>query len=341
MNVGALLNSEIVTLRVMTVRGFDWWRSQLKELIPQSLRDRRRVPRQLVVWDAGPLKVVGKQGTTNRMPRASSQVVLAVPSRLAFTRTLHLPRMSSTDLRRLVELEADRLSPLPPSETIVGIEVHKNGAANGSTPVDAAVLPQGVAEQAIAAADSAGLVVTGFGLAFADDRMPRFDFMPALRERGLVSAARSPLTIWWCLVALAFLLNCAVLVIRDQQSVDQLAAITDQQAPAVAAAHAIQKRADTFDSSAQGLARQRRNHDVLAALAVVSEALPAGAWVQRFTYDGQTARLTGYKHKDVDLAAALRRDSRIAGIRLNSAQLVTDTPAGQPFDLTIVLRSGR
>ena len=340
MELGAILNSDVGSVRASASRALHWWLGQLEELLPASRRRRSRGPRQLVVWDGSSLSFVTKRGVTDRMPRANARVTLAVPATFAFKRTLQLPRLGSADLRQLVELEAERLSPLPASESLVGMQILGPGEAAGTVSVGAAVLPQLVAEQALAAAGDVGLAVTSVGLLSGNERTAQFDFMPALRRRGLVPIVRSPAAIWWLIVAFAIALNVAVLVIRDQQSVDRLSAVVDEQAPAVTAARAIQQRADDFDSSAQNVAAQRRSHDVLGALGIVSQDLPVGAWVQRFSYSGGTARLTGYRRKDVDVPAALRRDPRIAQVRMNSAQLVTDTPVGQPFDLSVRFRGG-
>jgi hypothetical protein len=339
MDVGAILNSDVGTLRVTATRAVRWWLGQLEELLPRSVRDRPRGPRYVVTWDGDALTLAGKHGAAGRLPRANARVTLAVPADFAFKRNLELPRMSAQDVRRLVEMETERLSPVPASETVVGMQVLGHGTAAGTMSVGAAVLPRNVAEHALAAAAEAGLNVASFGLARSDGRTAHYEFMPALRERGLVAHRRSPATTWLALVAFLFMLNLALLTVRDQQSVDRLQGTVEEQQSAVSAARAIQKRADDFDQSAKDLAAQRRAHDVVGALGVVSEDLPGGAWVQRFTFSAHTARLTGYRRRDADVLAALRRDPRIFLIRQNSAQLVTDTPAGQPFDLSIVLRN--
>lgn len=341
MSLVTILNSDVGSLRTVAQRGFYWWLGQLAEFVPVALRSRRRIPRQIVTWDDGVLRVVSRRGTATKLPRSGTRVIFAIPARLAFVRTLQLPRMSAADLRRMVEMEAERLSPLPLAESIVATDVGKAGAGDALTAVAVAVLPKHIAEQAIAALDEAGLVPGRIGLIDGLDRHLGFDFVPGLRERGLIASRPSPLTFWWSIALFAFLLNIAILVIRDRESVARLSAIADQQAPAVVVARAIEKRANYFHGTARDLVAQRRSHDVLTALAVISQALPAGAWVQRLTYDGRAVRLTGYKHKDVDLVAALKRDPRIGGVSLNSAQIVADIPAGQPFDLTVHLRTGQ
>ena len=341
MSLGNLLNSDMGSLRIMALRGWAWWVGQLEEMIPPMLRSSRQSPRQLLLWNDGVLRLIRRGGADGSLPAAGARVHFVVPERLAFVRPLQLPSMGAADLRRMVEMEAERLSPLPPSESIVGMALRKGSAVDGTTPVDVAILPQRTAEQAIAAVDEAGLVLDGFGLLAEGERVARFDFMPTLRERALVPARRSPVTLWWSLVGCAFLLNVAALVLRDRASVAQLAEVADQQAPAVAAARAIEQRANDFEANARALVAQRRTHNALAALALVSQALPAGAWVQRYSYNGQSVRLVGYKRKELDLAAALRADPRIIGVASNASQIVADIPAGQPFDLSLQLRAGR
>lgn len=341
MSLGTLLNSDMGSLRIMVLRGWAWWIGQLEEMVPPALRSRRQSPHRLLLWDDGVLRLICRGGADGRLPGAGARVNFAVPARLAFVRPLQLPRMGSADLRRMVEMEAERLSPLPLSESIVGMALRRSGAGDGSTPVDVAILPQRTAEQAIAALDEVGLVPTGFGLLAEGEGVARFDFMPILRERSLVPARRSPAILWWSIVAFVFLLNIAVLVFRDRASVARLGEIADEQAPAVGAARAIERRANDFDSNARAVIAQRRTHDALAALALVTQALPAGAWVQRYTYDGRSVRLIGYKRKELDLIAALRADPRIAAVGSNASQIVADIPAGQPFDLSLQLGSGR
>lgn len=341
MSVGGILNADMGSLRSMAVRGLLWWTGQLEQLLPAGLRHRRRVPHQLVIWDDGAMTVVRKRTTTARLPSAGARVALAVPAALAFQRTLQLPRMSGADLRRLVSLEAERLSPLPASELIVGLEAATGSGPDQTIRVEVAALPQRVAQQALGAAEQAGLAVTSFGLVGISGQHARFDFMPSLRERLLVPTRRSASAVWWSVVAILFLLNLALLVIRDEQSVAQLSEAVDEQAPAVAAARAIQARANDFDLVTRDTIARRRTHDPLGAMAVISTALPAEAWVQRFTADARTVRLTGYRRGTADVGAALRRDPRIAVVRSNAGQIVAPSPAGQPFDLVVQLRSAR
>lgn len=339
MSMGSLLNTDVKSLRAMALRGVGWWVGQIEQMLPAALRHARRAPRQLVIWTDGTMRVVRKRASATVMPRSGSRVALAVPTELAFLRTLQLPRMTGSDLRRVVELEAERLSPLPPSELLIGVDAPSDNGADKTMQVDVAVLPQRVAEQAIDAADAAGLAITGFGLISGPGRQARFDFMPALRERLLVPTRRSAGTIWWTLVGALFLINFVVMIVRDEQSVARLATAAEEQGPAVSAARAIQARAGEFDRLSRDVTARRAASDPLRALAVVSAALPAGAWVQRFTMTGPTVRLTGYRSGNADVVTALRRHPRIAAVRSNGEQPLAPSPMGQPFDVVARLRT--
>jgi hypothetical protein len=340
MNFSALLNSDVSTLRITAARAFNWWVAQLHELLPRRAESRRR-PRNIILWDGGALRPTGKDRSGRSIPKKGSRVWLAVPASLAFRRNLKLPQMSAADLRRLIDLEAERLSPLPASESLVGVEVHRSLSSGEQSPVDVAVLPVAIAGRALEDARHAGLAISGFGLFDTVEHKTNFDFSPALRARGLLAGGNSAAPIWWCILAFLFILNVAVLVVRDEQSVDRLQTAIEQQKPAASAARTLQNRAADFEVTARGLASQRRSHDVLATLSIVSQDLPPGAWVQRFSYGARNARLVGYRSKDVDVAAAFRKDQRIASIRSNTSQFVSDTPAGQPFDITITLKDAQ
>lgn len=337
MTLSAVLNSDLGTTRAILVNGFHWWTGQLRELIPGRLQ-RDTMPRHIVAFDGTALSVVRGQRSPNDLPAEGTRVALAVPARQAFLRTLKLPGMRPSDLSRLVAIEAERLSPLPPPDSLAAAGMRRRASDAGHAPVEIAVLPKSVAEQALAAAERAGLVVAAFGLLDEPDPKWRIDFMPALRAAGMAPPHRSPAAIWWVLVGLFLLVNLAVHGIRDRREIARLSAMVEEQGPAVTTARAMLGRTNAFDAGARVLSDQRRTHDVLGTLAIVSASLPEGAWVQRMSYNGPTVRLVGYKRKGVDLIAAFKRDARIAGVRSNMSQMVAEIATGEPFDVTIQLR---
>ena len=339
MSVNAILNADMATVRSWALGGLRWWISQLSELVPARWRIGGGAQGTLALFDgAGDLSYLRGGRPVPKPAQGDARVVLAIPEPMGLTRSLTVPRLGAADMRRLVELEIERLMPLPSDETLVAIQPLAQGGVSAASSAAVAILPRELAARAISAAISAQLVPTRVMLLPASEGGIRYDFTPVLREHGLLPTRSSPALFWWGLVGVAFLLNLVLLIVRDQQSVDRLAALVDAQAPAVTAARTIATRARQFELNADLLAAERGSHDVLGALGSVSAALPSGAWVQRYAWSGRSVRLTGYKRQGVDVLAALRHDPRFANVRSANSDVIAEIPAGQPFDITATLK---
>jgi len=340
MNVSAILNADMATVRSWALGGLRWWISQLRDLVPARWSFGGGAQGTIALFGAAGDLIYLRDGRPVAKPaQADARVVLAIPEHMGLTRTLAVPRLGVADMRRLVELEIERLMPLPSDETLVAIQPLALGEDPPAASAAVAILPRALMARAIGAAELAQLLPTKMVLLPAGAGGVRFDFTPVAREQGMLPARSSPALFWWGLVGAAFLLNLVVLIVRDQQSVDRLAALVEAQAPAVTAARTIATRARQFELNAHLLAGERRSHDALGALGSVSAALPPGAWVQRYAWSGRTVRLTGYKRQGVDVLAALRRDPRFANARSANSDVIAEIPAGQPFDVTATVKA--
>lgn len=339
MNVNAVLNADMTTVKAWLQAGFQWWVGQLRELVPTGLQMRTGGNKTIALFDGESGFSYLRAGKTIAKPaQAEPRVTLAIPEHLSLRRTLSVPRIGMADIRRLVDLEIERLMPLPRDETLVAVVPDRGGDDPKALSVAVAMLPRTIAERVLVAASDARIVPTAFSLSSASREGLRFDFAPELREQGMLPARRSPTALWWALVGMVFALNLIVLIIRDHQAVDRIETLVEEQAPAVSAARTVASRARTFETNAHILAERRLSHNALAALAAVSDALPAGAWVQRYSWSGRTLRLTGYKRSDVDVLAALRRSPAFANVRPSNSDVIAEIPAGQPFDIMLTLR---
>ncbi len=339
MNLGAVVNADMTTVRAWLVTAVQWWVGQLRELLPERLRLGPAVPGRFVVYDSeSGLNPVRKNQPDTRPLRSRARIVLAIPEHLGLIRTLPVPRIGMSDIRRMVNLELERLTPLPIEDTVVAVSSRFALEGSDAAAVRVAIVPKAIAVKALDTAAEAGLVPTAVVMSPAAGR-ELLDFSPGLRALGLLPARRSPAAIWWGVVGFALVLNLIVLVVRDQQSVSRLAAMVEAQQPAVSTARRLAARSRAFEANADSLAERRQSHEALATLAAVSAALPEGAWVQRYIWDGSTLRLTGYVRGAVDLPAALRRDPRVVSVRSTRPDVIAETPGGKPYDLTLTLRA--
>lgn len=332
MKTGTLLDTDMTTLARLIGDGARWWVDELSAMMPGlAARKRRPISGLIASYGSdGAIRLDGEPvalgaADAGERPRAAT---LLIPAQMALRRTVALPPMRQADLRKLVRLDLDRLMPFDADAAYSDVV-----AIEGSAEAEIAAIPKAQLQAVHAAAVAAGLAPTAIGMA-DDDGSRRFDFLPGLAEDGLIEAPRSGATFWWSLVALLFLINVGAMIFRDTQRVSQLAAQVESQQPTADAARRLARRiADEEGLRAELLARRERDN-ALGALAFVTRAVPAGVWIQRYSWNGQTLRLSGYKQDNVDVVAALRRSGRFASVRASTSDVAAESATGQPFDVT-------
>jgi hypothetical protein len=326
MELKALLDADMATIAGWLRSGFAWWVDELRGMLPARFAVGGAA-------FAGWFDYAG-QGQMVRAGEGAAQAVLIAPE-LCLVREIELPPLGQRDLERLVRLDADRIMPIPAERLVLAARADPAERSR----VTVAALPLDTARALLEELDAHGLQPGCIALAIAaQPGVAAVDFTSALAEAGLVAKPRSAAAGWWALVAFLFALNLGVLVWRDAQSVSQLQDLVDSQAPAVNAARAIANRISATERQAQELAALRRKQDALTVLAAATMALPPGAWVQRYAWDGATLRLSGYKRAGVDVVGALRKSPRLADVRAGNSGEVAEVLTGQPFDVTAVVR---
>ena len=142
---------------------------------------------------------------------------------------------------------------------------------------------------------------------------------------------------WWGLVAALFLANCGLMIWRDVAATNAFADEVAAGQATSTAARALAGRIARKSTLRKALVTQRDTHDPLSILALTTEALPEGAWVQRYAWTPETLRLTGYKAPGSDIQSALRRTGRFASLQASVSDPTAEGGGGQPFDVTATL----
>lgn len=331
----AILDADMATLARMLRGGVDWWREELRGLLPASLRRpalhlARRAPGLVAHWDGERLHLTRRGVAVPPGEAARQAAVVALPAAAVLVREVDLPPLGPADLRRLIAFDADRLLPFAPGAALVAHDVVRPPAIPGG--------PQGVAVAgvrheaaagAMAAAAAAGLEVRGLGVDAGNNEV-RFDFLPAWRAAAGAAADRGGL--WWGIVGAMFVLNVAVLVGRDVYNLRETAALVEAHGQTAAIARTLRARVVTEDARRRDLVAARAAHDPLPILAAVTRALPDGAWTQRLAWDGTQVRLAGFRGPGVDIVAALRRSPYFVAVRSTAVDIPAPGQALQPFE---------
>ena len=339
MNLTDLLNTDVSDLGRMARGGVDWWLRELSAMAPPGLRRLLETRPALMAEPrpGGGYRLTRQGQVAREAPGATGQplpVTLVLPHDQALVREVATPDLPDRDVRRMLALDIDRLTPFQADEVYVDIVPGARDAAGGRRPAAVAAIPRASAEAALAAARAAGLDPQAVILADPITGEPAFDFAPALRQAGALARTRPYRAYAWGAVAVLLVLNLAAAVGRDMLDIARLNAALDAQRPAVEQAQHWRAQAQAEAARRRDLLRRRDRGEPLRVLEAASRAVPAAAWVQRLAWDGQAVRLAGYRQDAVDVVAALARDPLFAQAR-NS---LTDAPprmaAGVPFDVT-------
>jgi general secretion pathway protein L len=342
MTLEELLNSEmdLDSLAALARQGLAWWIDELSAMLPTAWRERLSSrPRTWIepkpaggwrVWKDGRLT----EATPARGPKAPP-IGIVVPPEIALVREIVAPRMPPADVRRMLSLDIDRLSPLAPELIHFDLEVIERDGEDGRQKVLLALLPRSEAERLWNEALRDGYEPKAMALGVVGEPgRQRFNFLPqTLAGLGVAGGSRRRVYAWWAAVAL-IVVNLGVLVGRDIIDVSRVSQAVDGQKPVVDAVLRLRRRVETEDARRRDLIAQGRKNDPLRLLDTLSQALPPGVWTQHLEWNGQTLRIVGFKPQDIDVAAALRGSGAFTNPRAQGNGPTAGPTAIRPFDIT-------
>ncbi len=343
MTLTELLNSDVKTIMRTVQDNIEVLRDELATLVPQSLITSKAQVYPVLKFDRT-MRLIDIDGNTvdtvgdvaDRL--AARDVTVLIDRDQALIRTICLPPLSRADLGRMLALNIERYVPLPVHDVVFSQAARSDATSDGLSATDIAAIPLTRARALADTLQRMGVRPRALRIAH-EDHTPdlRFNFLGAFQAAGLIAKTRSYRGTWWSIVLVLAALNFATIIWRDSASVARWESVVEAQRPAVSVAQQVAARTRTANTIAQEVGQRRKRHDPLAVLAKTTAAIPDGAWVQRYEWDGGTLRLTGYRSRDTDVAGALRRVPGFANVKSAQSDSVAETSTGQPFDLVAVL----
>jgi general secretion pathway protein L len=334
-NFKELLSTDHEAIAQWLMHAFRWWIDELTALVPADLRE-RLLRRSSIVAELKAQGIEYRDERTderlNEKPRGSIRVL--VPPEGILTREVELPILPASDIKRMILLDIDRLTPFRSDQIVFDTEIVERDEENGRQKVLLGVLPRDSATSIMQRLRAASLQPSTIGIApVAGTLHANLDFLPALREAEGSSAARRRAMYLWAAVATLMLFNVLLLVYRDGNSLDQLReTVESQQAPVVVAMrlrdkveHEAARRAD--------LLKQQSQSSPLRILDAVTQAIPNDAWVDRFEWNGRTVHIRGFRRSAPDLLARLEASPILRNARSLADTRAATTPAEATFDL--------
>ncbi len=342
MRLGELLDADIAVLGPKLFdsarTGLDWWLEELQGMVPASLRAAGGSGRRLIAerQGAGRYVLVGRDGRArpHAPGRSPVQAALQLADDAVLVRRLNAPPLPGRDLRRMMALDVDRLTPFRAGEVYIDVVLPPPPPGSLATrPVLVGVVARAVADLAVMEARAAGLEPAG--LIAAGEGEAVLDFLPAMRSAGALGRSRGGAGLWWTAVAALVALNVGFWIWRDSRSLADLQVAVAAQQPQVQRVAALRASLMAEMQRRRGLAAALAADEPLRALDAVSRALPDQAWVQRATFAAASIRLAGYHTPGVDVVAALKREPLLANVQsVSSEGAAGASGAGDPFDVS-------
>ncbi|MFA5123498.1 PilN domain-containing protein [Zavarzinia sp.] len=324
MDVKALLAMDMTTLGRLLRRGWEAWTAELMAALPARFRHASG-PVIAALKDGG--LVYRRQG---RPAAPTATALAAVPAEAVLIGEFDYPVLAPDDLRQALALDLDRLTPFRAEEVAFDVEILAGPERRGGIGRIALGLVRRRDLDGLAAAFAArGCQPSGFVLVEEGSGQVRFAFGGSVAR----PAPSSRLLPWLRLaVGLFLLLDLALVVERDRQSLAELRAAVEAERPLVERARNLRAKIEAEEARRRAFGAGGAAA-TLALLDEVTRLLPDGAYLERLSVDGGRLHLAGRAQDPGGLPALLAQSHLWRGLSPAPAgpgQFAFDASLGAP-----------
>ncbi|SEH48192.1 PilN domain-containing protein [Magnetospirillum fulvum] len=328
-----LTGRDLRPLLDIAIRGTDWWLEEMRGMLPRRWREAGAPHGRLIARREDEIYRFGRyeDGVWNPVePVAAAPVVVCLPATAGLSRPVRLPPLPPSDLRRMIALDIDRLTPFEADQVLIDTRILSRDG--GGQVVAVGVVRREDAETALDHARKSGLCPTGLALE-DEDGVPRFDFLAAMPKPPV---RWSPARLWGLAAALAAI-NLTVSTLSDVAALEEVRQTAEMRRPLALSAAKLRDTVTAESARRAALQQRRQRSDPLPLLDSLSATLPDTVWVQRLEWDGSTLRLDGWS-RDLDdsaLLALVEADPLLANARIEPSSR-PPRPPRRPFDIVAI-----
>lgn len=263
-----------------------------------------------------------------------SGVTVLLPEHGVLRPTLRLPNASRGILRKALQFELARLSPIPVDQLYFDFKIGPSSPARGDREIQLRAIRKSTVDAAVAKCRAAGASVAAIG--FAGDPLPAdWQTFPVDRAAFLLAQARRWSVPGLCVLAciLTALLTIAVYA-RGQAA---LAAIDAQIAQAhdhAVIAERLRVQVGTVAQMQSFLAAEKHKPMLIAELAELSRVLPDDTWISDFQLNGKRIRIQGTSRSAPHLIGLIDGSSSFSNAQFQSPLTQDPSNRTERFDLS-------
>jgi len=336
MNAKDLMNMDMETAIQWLLHGWRWWINELGAMLPPEWRERltRRSHAVAEINKSGSLVYRNEASNEPFAVKPPGPIKFLIPATQILQRDLELPLLPMSDIRRMLALDIDRLTPFQTDQVYFDAEITSRDQESGRQRVTLGVLPRTIADKFLAFArdndlEPAAIGVTARGGATA----PGFDFLAAMRDAQGGDAAQRRSLYWWGGAAVLLILNLALLTYRDSANLDELRQTVEAQQAPVTVALRTRDKVDHETARRAALLDRKQKNSPLPVLDAVTQAMPMDAWVSRFEWNGRTVHIRGQRKTSGDILARLEASPALRNARSLNTETHGDPGTVQQFDM--------
>lgn len=306
------------------MRGSIWWCDEMRAMLPQrwSRGDKNRT-RPVIRRDGDGYRLVGGADgvvaaefpEVTASPSRIREVILCLPQSLGLQRTMVLPLLSNVDLRNVIALDMDRLSPFFADQVLFDLLPLSRDPSGMRVAIG--IVRKEDAAAAIEHARSRGFAPMGLALA---DSLGQ----PAIQFRDISLLGKEDGSRWtggraWAVFACLLVVNAGLLLFGQMTELEGLRQRIDLLRPQALAAQKLRDSVEAEATRRTELRDLKHHNDPLPLLAGVTDRLPDGAWVQRLEWDGVQLRLNGWSSGGIDILGLIEADPLLNDARQEGA----------------------
>jgi general secretion pathway protein L len=341
-------------------RGFDWWLSELRALLPGWARDLLHwAPAQFTVDVLDGELVVRRidRGATYEILRLretdsaaarvtaaaqlvgiSNPVTIRIPRSSFLIRRVELPNASTADLRKIIDLELDGQSPIGKEETLFDFRIAGRDRGTGKLDVEIYIVERATVAHCVDLCRALGLTPS---MIESIDRTttgskPRLGLAHKLPWRA--QWKRWSLPALMLLVIVLGLANLASIYLRDVRTADRLNAEVQKAKIAADAADRLRADIEAAKTNLGFLADRKQPPLTIQILTQVSRVLPDNTWVFSLRLDGRDIHIRGFSPDASGLIKLIDQSEAFSEVQFQ-APVMRGENGLEHFDMSFKLKS--
>jgi len=335
MNAKELMSMDMEQAVQLLLLGWRWWINELLALLPPEWRERlTRRSHNVAEFRGGALVYRDEESGQFLQTKPRGAIKALMPADQVLVREMDLPLLPMSDVKRMIALDLDRLTPFQPEQVVFDAEIVARNPESGRQQVALGVVLRAAVNDFMDTLRANNLQPAAVGVASRGD-VHDFDFLAAMREASGGDAAQRRSLYWWIGAAVLLVVNLALLTYRDSSNLDELRQTVETQQGPVGVALRTREKVDHEATRRAALLKTKAESSPLPVLDAVTLAMPQDAWVRRFEWNGRSVHITGARKTSTDIIARLEASPVLRNAHSLSATTRNDpTAVTQPFDLS-------